>query len=76
MLQTYEAILQPNGTLKFTEPPLVQRAGPQRVLVTFTEPDAASDSIICGGVLSEAALAEDWLSEEEDEAWKHLQAAK
>jgi hypothetical protein len=44
--------------------------------VTFTEPDAASDSIICGGVLSEAAFAEDWLSEEEDEAWKHLQAAK
>lgn len=76
MLQTYEAILQPNGTLKFTEPPHFQRSVAQRVLVTFTEPDVASDSIICGGVLSEPALAEDWLREEEDMAWKHLQAAK
>ncbi len=76
MLQTYEAILQPNGTLKFTEPPPVQRVGPQRVLVTFTEPNAISDSILCGGMLSEPALSEDWLREEEDEAWKHLQAAK
>lgn len=76
MLQTYEAILQPNGTLTFTEPPQVQRAGPQRVLVTFTEPDATRDTVLCGGLLSEPALAKDWLREEEDEAWQHLQVAK
>jgi hypothetical protein len=27
-----------------------------------------------GAVLSEAALAEDWLRPEEDAAWEHLQA--
>lgn len=76
MLQTYEAILQPNGTLQFTELPPTHRTGPQRVLVTFTEPDAMNDAIVCGAQLSEPALAADWLCEEEDDAWQHLQSAK
>ena len=72
MLQTYEAVLQPNGHLQFLEPPQqVKKA--RRVLVTFTE---ESDDIFCGAMLSEQVLARDWLTEEEDAAWAHLQSAK
>jgi hypothetical protein len=72
MLKTYEAVLQPNGNLEFLEQPQQQRKTACRVLVTFTEPDTA----LCGAMLSEQALAGDWLSEEEDAAWAHLQVAK
>lgn len=76
MLQTYEAVLQPDGHLQFLDlvatPPLT----PRRVLVTFTEEFMPSDTALCGATLSEAALAQDWQRVEEDAAWTHLQAAK
>ena len=72
MLQTYEAVLQPNGHLQFLEPPQqVKKA--RRVLVTFTE---ESDDAVSGLLLSEQVLARDWLTEEEDAAWAHLQEDK
>lgn len=68
MLTTVEAVLQPDGELRLLEP--VHLTEPRRVLVTFTQPlDEAAE----GTVLSERALAEDWLREEEDAAWAHLQ---
>ncbi|MCU0919833.1 MAG: hypothetical protein MUF08_08410 [Burkholderiaceae bacterium] len=68
MLNTVEAVLQPDGALRFLEP--VHPSGAQRVLVTFTQPlDEAHD----GARASEAALAADWLRDEEDAAWAHLQ---
>ena len=68
MLNTVEAVLQPDGALRFLEP--VRLASAQRVLVTFTQPlDEAHD----GARVSQAALAADWLREEEDAAWAHLQ---
>ena len=68
MLTTVEAVLQPDGELRLLEP--VHLTEPRRVLVTFTQPlDEAAD----GAALSERALAEDWLREEEDAAWAHLQ---
>lgn len=72
MLQTYEAVLQPNGHLQFLESPQTIKKA-RRVLVTFTE---ESDSVLCGAMLSEQVLARDWLTEEEDAAWAHLQLAK
>jgi hypothetical protein len=42
-------------------------------LVTFTQPE---DEAASGLMLSEPSLAEEWLSDEEDAAWAHLQAAK
>ncbi len=72
MLQTYEAVLQPNGHLQFLEPPQTIKKA-RRVLVTFTE---ESDNVLCGAMLSEQVLARDWLTEEEDAAWAHLQLAK
>ena len=68
MLTTVEAVLQPNGELRLLEP--VCLTEPRRVLVTFTQPlDEATDS----AALSEHALAADWLRDEEDAAWAHLQ---
>ena len=71
MLTTVEAILQTSGKLQFLEPVRLDR--PQRVLVTFTSP---TDEIISGLALSEAALAQDWLNDEEDAAWAHIQPTK
>lgn len=72
MLQTYEAVLQPNGHLQFLEQPQqVKKA--RRVLVTFTE---ESDDAVSGLLLSEQVLARDWLTDEEDAAWAHLQEDK
>jgi hypothetical protein len=76
MLQTYEAVLQPNGSLQFLDLPAMPTRTPRRVLVTFTDEPIAVDTAICGAVLSEAALAQDWQREEEDAAWAHLQYAK
>lgn len=69
MLTTVEAVLQPDGALRFLEP--VHLSTAQRVLVTFTEPvDEALDSARA----SEASLGTDWLGDEEEAAWAHLQA--
>ena len=68
MLATHEAILNPDGALRFLEP--VRLASAQRVLVTFTEP---VDESVDGAALSQPSLAVDWLREEEDIAWAHLQ---
>ena len=72
MLQTYEAVLQPNGHLQFLEPPQQVKKS-RRVLVTFTE---ESDDAVSGLLLSEQVLARDWLTDEEDAAWAHLQEDK
>ena len=50
MLQTYEAVLQPNGNLQFLDLPGMPNRAPCRVLVTFTEP-----------IVSAPAPAGDWL---------------
>jgi hypothetical protein len=46
---------------------------PQHVLVTFTH---SGDEALSGLALSETSLATDWLNDEEDTAWSHLQAVK
>ena len=76
MLKTYEAVLEPDGHLRFLEAvPKLDKAA-QRVLVTFTQDMAVIDTALCGATLSERVLAEDWSRNEEDAAWAHLQAAK
>lgn len=76
MLKPYEAVLEPDGHLHFLEAvPKLDKVA-QRVLVTFTQDTAVIDTAHCGAALSERVLAEDWLRNEEDAAWVHLQAAK
>jgi hypothetical protein len=75
MMQTFEAVLQPNGHLQFLD---ILAPAPQiarRVLVTFTAEALELDTALCGASLSMPALAKDWLREEEDAAWAHLQSA-
>ncbi len=76
MLQTYEAVLQPNGKLQFFDLPSSVVNLPRRVLVTFTDEAPLGDTALCGASLSEPALAQDWLREEEEAAWAHLQPGK
>lgn len=76
MLQTYEAVLQPNGSLQFLDLAVASTRVPRRVLVTFTEEFTVADTAPCGATLSESALAQDWQRVEEDAAWAHLQPAK
>jgi hypothetical protein len=76
MLQTYEAVLQPNGSLQFLDLPVASTLTPRRVLVTFTDDAALLDTALSGATLSESTLAHDWLRQEEDAAWAHLQLAK
>ena len=77
MLQTYEAMLQPNSKLQFLDLTVTSTLTPRRVLVTFAEELAVADTALCGAALSESALAHDWTREEEaDAAWAHLQSAK
>jgi hypothetical protein len=68
MLNTVEAVLGSDGALRFLEPVRLDR--PQHVLVTFTE---ALDESSNGALLSEQAMAGDWLDPVEEAAWAHLQ---
>jgi len=76
MLQTYEAVLQPNGHLQFLDASARSPLASRRVLVTFTDDAVPFDTASCGATLSESALAQDWQRIEEDAAWAHLQVAK
>lgn len=73
MLHTIAAELMPDGSIRFLEPLPEKANRPLRVLVTFTEP---TDEALSGLALSAPALAEDWLRDEEDAAWAHLQTAQ
>jgi len=70
MLQTIEAIVDKNGKIQLLE--TVQFSTSKRAIVTILEeklPNEISDTAL----LSESALAKDWLNPEEDEAWSYLQ---
>jgi len=71
MLITVEAIIDPTGTVRILQPITISTA--RRALVTILgEPVSEASE---ASLLSEAALAEDWLRPEEDEAWAYLQPA-
>jgi hypothetical protein len=79
MLQTYEALLEPDGHLQFLETPPLSADQPRRVLVTFTslaQAGAGEPALHEAALLAQPALAEDWLNAEEDAAWAHLQPGK
>lgn len=70
MIQTVEAIIEPDGKVLLLED--VQLTESRRALVTILEDEPAS-KVPVTALLSEQALAEDWNRPEEDEAWSHLQ---
>ncbi|MBP7963466.1 MAG: hypothetical protein KBG20_14910 [Caldilineaceae bacterium] len=69
MLQTIEGMIDNKGRLRLLIPTKLPPL--RRVLITILdeEPDF---SVRESAMLSEAALAEEWLTPEEDEAWSHL----
>lgn len=71
MLRTVNAVIDPHGHVRLTEP--VELSSSRQALVTIL--DAAPGSLNADtALLSEAALAEDWNRQEEEEAWSHLQS--
>ena len=74
MLNALEAIIEPGGRIGFTEP-MQDVKVPTKVYVLFTQPlqGIPFDEANSGALLSQAALAKDWLSAQEDAAWSHLQ---
>jgi len=71
MIRTVEAVIDENGNVRLLEP--VNLPAARRALVTILE-DRATMIVVEGALLSEDALAADWMRPEEDEAWSHLQA--
>jgi hypothetical protein len=69
MLQTLEVEIDEQGRVHPVGEAVKLPAGP--ALLTLLAP-AGNETAI----LSEAALAEDWLKPEEDEAWAYLQPGK
>ena len=69
MLRTFEGVTDQKGRLRLVEaiklPPM------RRVLITVLdeEPEMSARE---SAMLSESALAVDWLTSEEDAAWSHL----
>lgn len=69
MLQTIEVHIDAKGHIHTTEPLPPSFQG--RALLTLLEP-INHDAVL----LSEQALATDWLKPEEEAAWAHLQSDK
>jgi len=72
-MQTVEAIIDENGNVHLLKP--VHLSVSKRAFVTILEDEpvkAASETAL----LSEQALAQDWMRPEEDKALSHLSAAQ
>jgi hypothetical protein len=67
-----EAIVEQDGRIRLRSPGPLETG--TNVFVSISQ--KGRDSAICGLVLSERSLAEDWLNVEEDEAWAHLLVEK
>lgn len=70
MIQTLEAIIDTNGRVILRDEIKPKRK--YRALVTILEEEPKVE-ISETALLSEAALAKDWNTIEENEAWQHLQ---
>jgi hypothetical protein len=75
MIRTVEAVVDPDGSVRLLEP--IHISHERRALLTILDESPRTDTIAAGetALLSEAALAEDWLRPEEEEAWSSLQQA-
>jgi hypothetical protein len=75
MTRTIEATIDEHGAIHLSED--VNVDGVRRALVTILDEPPLSETrrvpiLTETALLSEAALARDWLRPEEDEAWAHL----
>jgi hypothetical protein len=70
---TVEAVIDEKGNVKILQPMPLQGQGTRRALVVVLDEPALP--IAETALLSEAALAEDWLRPEEEAAWSYLKPA-
>ena len=68
---TIEAMIDEDGNVKILQPVPLQ--GARRALLVILDEPALI--VAETALLSEAALAEDWMKPEEEEAWAYLQRA-
>ena len=71
MIQTVEAIIDESGLVKVLNNLRLPRGRRAIVTVLDEEPESLVSET---ALLSEESLAVDWLRDEEDEAWSHLQS--
>lgn len=71
MSQTVEAIIDESGMVKVLNNLRLPR-GRRAIVTVLDEKSVPHDSETA--LLSEESLAVDWLRDEEDEAWSHLQS--
>ena len=71
MIQTLEAIVSETGNVRLLSEINLKESRRAFVMILEEEPKLSDTEF-----LSERALAEDWLKEEEDEAWSYLQLAQ
>jgi hypothetical protein len=71
MIQTIEAVIDENGSVRLLEE--VHLPFARRALVTILNQPAIEKAETA--LLSEASLSADWNRPEEEEAWSHLQGA-
>lgn len=68
---TVEALIDESGNVRILQPVMIKSTR-RALLIILDEP---AHNVAETALLSEAALAEDWLRPEEDEAWSYLQRA-
>ena len=69
MIRTYEAVIDPTGSVRLLES--VALPALHRALVILFEDEAESTALETA-MTSQLALAVEWDTPEEDEAWSHL----
>ena len=67
MLRTLEAVIDDQNHVQWSEH--IQLHSPQRVLITLLDPVPMADETL---LMTEPAL-EEWLNDDEEAAWAHLQ---
>ena len=73
MIQTVEAVIDPDGNIRLKEP--IKLPASRRAFVMILD-EVPESRVSETALASEAALAEDWLRLDEEEAWLHLQQAQ
>jgi len=72
-MQTVEAIIDQNGNVHLLKS--IQLPASRRALVTILEEESTAATSETA-LLSQQALAQDWMRPEEDKAWSHLKAVQ
>lgn len=72
-MQTVEAIIDQNGNVHLLQ--ALRLSTSRRALVTILEEESQTTNSETA-LLSQQALAKDWMRPEEDKAWSHLSEAQ